>query len=577
MDPNLIYAKTPTGDEAVRQSTRVVQRNLRMVLVQVDGKVTVAELAEKVGNPKLVEIALQELEAGGYIAPVLEAASVWEESKRRAQQQVTAISPASQFSTFGPKSLQQSDFGAANRGVPSVFSTFGKPIAPSEEDIEPEVRPGIKDRLAAALEKRRETRENQEGRREPFISPRLRPLALVWGLLILLAVTLGGVFFYPYDNHKADLEAALGRGFVAPVHIGRIAFGLQPKPGLYLRDVRIGDREESRIAEIRLSSPWALFGTGRKTLNRVEMLGVQLSADRVAALASGGYDISRGDVGFILGEASLQQVSVVARDVVLGDLSGDISFKPGGGLDRLSLVSGDRSLRIAALPNAMGLGLTIEGLAWKPSAGKPFVFESMQAKALLQKGKMVVQDIDTTFMGGVMRGSWLLDWSSGLVMAGDASLARINSKLLLESFGIPLKLEGELSGGLRLRGAGGDWASLWANVEASMDAEIARGLLQGVDLGEASRRVSGGVPRTGSTKFDSLKGIFRLGPRQFLANELQLNAGLLGADGSLVVSRDGSGTVDGLFNVTLRSSVSAQRTVVRIGGQLSALTAVPVR
>ena len=32
MDPNLVFAKTPIGDEAVRQSTRVVQRNLRMVL-----------------------------------------------------------------------------------------------------------------------------------------------------------------------------------------------------------------------------------------------------------------------------------------------------------------------------------------------------------------------------------------------------------------------------------------------------------------------------------------------------------------------------------------------------------------
>lgn len=38
MDPKLVFAKTPIGDEAVRQSTRVVQRNLRMVLVQVDGK-----------------------------------------------------------------------------------------------------------------------------------------------------------------------------------------------------------------------------------------------------------------------------------------------------------------------------------------------------------------------------------------------------------------------------------------------------------------------------------------------------------------------------------------------------------
>ena len=87
MDSNLIYAKTPIGDEAVRQSTRVVQRNLRMVLVQVDGKMSVEELSAKIGNPRLVVAALRELEEGGYIAPTLEAASVWEESRKRARQE----------------------------------------------------------------------------------------------------------------------------------------------------------------------------------------------------------------------------------------------------------------------------------------------------------------------------------------------------------------------------------------------------------------------------------------------------------------------------------------------------------
>ena len=65
MDANLIYAKTPIGDEAVRQSTRVVQRNLRMVLVQVDGKMSVEELSNKIGNSRLVHAALRELEEGG--------------------------------------------------------------------------------------------------------------------------------------------------------------------------------------------------------------------------------------------------------------------------------------------------------------------------------------------------------------------------------------------------------------------------------------------------------------------------------------------------------------------------------
>ena len=107
MDPKLVFAKTPIGDEAVRQSTRVVQRNLRMVLVQVDGKMSIEELTSKIGNPRLVESALRELEEGGFIAPTVEAVSVWEESKKAAagSSEQSDHSVMSQFSTFGPKSL----------------------------------------------------------------------------------------------------------------------------------------------------------------------------------------------------------------------------------------------------------------------------------------------------------------------------------------------------------------------------------------------------------------------------------------------------------------------------------------
>ena len=73
-----------------------------MVLVQVDGKLTVAELGVKIGDPRLVEGALSELEEGGYIAPTLEAVSVWQESKLRVER--LKASAASGISSFGAKS-----------------------------------------------------------------------------------------------------------------------------------------------------------------------------------------------------------------------------------------------------------------------------------------------------------------------------------------------------------------------------------------------------------------------------------------------------------------------------------------
>ena len=138
MDPNLVFAKTPIGDEAVRQSTRVVQRNLRMVLVQVDGKMSVEELTSKIGNPRLVESALRELEEGGFIAPTVEAVSIWEEGKKAANGGAPQgdHSVMSQFSTFGPKSLASES--TKDDGVTRNFSSFGKPVLPVSSFAESE-------------------------------------------------------------------------------------------------------------------------------------------------------------------------------------------------------------------------------------------------------------------------------------------------------------------------------------------------------------------------------------------------------------------------------------------------------
>ncbi|EXI80276.1 MAG: putative protein involved in outer membrane biogenesis [Candidatus Accumulibacter appositus] len=109
MDPEqieseLIYAKTTSGEEAMLQRTRVVQRNLRMVLILVDGNATVAELCDKTGNEQLTRSALLELENDGFIERRIEEDSVWARGRRLARQiKERAAQPLSEFSTFGKK------------------------------------------------------------------------------------------------------------------------------------------------------------------------------------------------------------------------------------------------------------------------------------------------------------------------------------------------------------------------------------------------------------------------------------------------------------------------------------------
>ncbi len=570
MDQNLIYAKTPSGDEAVRQSTRVVQRNLRMVLVQVDGKLTVAELATKIGNPKMVEQSLQELEEGGFIAPVLEAASVWEEAKRKIAERA-ALAPASQFSTFGPREASAASPGASDsRGsdsgsIPSVFSTFGRSAVPPE-DPEAEEERSLIEKLSGAL-------SISESSVEPTAPPRqFKPIMLVWGLLGAIVLALLGLFLFPYNNYRQDVEAALARAFVAPVKVESIGFSPLPRPGLVIRGVSVGGRDESNISEIRLASPFALFGGGQKALTGMAIVGLRFTADQLAALSAAP---SGAVSGMLVTQASLQNAAIVAGGGALEGLAGDIFFKPAGGLEKLSLRNEDRSLRIEALPSALGLALTVEAHGWKPLADRPYIFESLQAKGLLQKGKLVFQDVDTSFLGGLLRGTFLADWNGGLAVAADAALTRLSASRTAELFASPLKLEGELGGNIKLRGAAADWNALPAAIEGTLDIDLSRGILHGLDLGEAARRGGGRSTRGGQTKFERLKGYLRFAGGEATGSDIKLSAGLMAAEGQFGVRK--GGRVEGNATVSIQSSISTLRMPIRISGELPDLTAAAGR
>ena len=105
IDPNLVFAKTASGEEAVLQRTRVVQRNTRMVLILVDGNATVAELCDKTGNPQMTRSALLELERDGLVDRRAAYDSVWQRGEKARQRAASdeTTAPVSEFSSFGTK------------------------------------------------------------------------------------------------------------------------------------------------------------------------------------------------------------------------------------------------------------------------------------------------------------------------------------------------------------------------------------------------------------------------------------------------------------------------------------------
>lgn len=552
MDSRLVYAKTPAGDEAVRQSTRVVQRNLRMVLLQVDGKLSVAELAAKIGNPRLVETALRELEGGGFIVPQQQLSS-FPGAMERLEPKAEQVSALSQFSTFGPRSRAMSEVWGADSSAASNFSVF-----------EPPSRPGVAGQATPAA-------RDGAGEKAPPRARRGFPLRYVgWGGLGLLLVLALLVLIYPYQRFKPDLEAAAGRLLQAPVRIAEVGVAFWPRPVLKLSGIRIGEAADSQIEQLRIASPLSLLGSRPRVLSKLEVVGASFDADRLAGLPL----FRIGEAGPAVQRMRVERLTITARDLALRELSGDLLFRRDGGLEKASLENAERSVRLEVASAPQGLQFSMEGYAWKPFGGA-LVFDAMQAKGVLQKGKLLIHSLDTSALGGVLRGSWLLDWRTGLVMAGEGTLGRMDCRRLGAVFAPAMKLDGELSGALRLRSAGPDWAGLLANVEAALDADISRGVFHGLDLGEVVRRGAGQEVRGGSTKFDRLRASVTITPHQVVGRDVLMSAGMVGASGQFVAAAERP--VDGSLVVTMQTSVASMRTPVRVGGPLSSLVAISSR
>lgn len=543
MDPKLIYLKTPTGDEAIRQSAHVVKRELRMVLVQVDGKVTVEQLAVKLGNRVMVEEALADLEARGLVAPSDEAVAVWEHSRMQADEFAAA---SSRFSGFVPKSSITYESG----GLPdpaSRFSVLRPPLAPAFQlaDPEPEMEP------------------KQDSRRARSTFSKV-----LGGLVLLVVGVLVIALMFPYERFKPDVEAAMGRLLQDTVQVESLGVALWPRPQLVLGGVSVGNGGDFNISEMRIDAPLSWLSSGPAIIPVLRLTGARIGVDKFVALPmflSADSPLPGPRIAKIL----VNQLQFTARDLSIGELSGRVLFKPDGRLEKASFQTVDRSLSIDALPAEQGVALEIEGAALK-IPGSELGFESIQAKGLLQKDRLILRSLDGFLLGGSFKGSCSLAWGGNLTAAWDGVFRLLDGRRVSAALAPSLKLEGDLSGNLALRSQGGSWAALLNNAEASVDLDIRRGMLYGVDLGEAARKPPGSVVRAGATKFDRFVSVLSVTPERVTTRDLRLESGMMTASGQFQASRNRQ--VDAALIVTFQSSVSTLRIPLHVHGALPELS-----
>lgn len=586
MDANLIYEKTPAGEEAVRQRTRLVQRNTRMILILVDGSSSVADLCTKTGNTQMVETALQDLERDGLIAPKLASDSVWEQGRKVAEEiRAAAISrltkeerisvaeaPLSISSALTAPSLEPFSMAPHSIFAPDPSGGAPKPnlvgapkSVPQAPVRQPEGKP-LMERLLALIPSRSKPDDEgiapiQRGSRGSYIS---WPLRVAMGVMALLVISAGAFLFYPYSSHRAAIEAAMSRHLGQPVTVGDVTARLSPSPAIVVERVatRSGDMQ---VASIRLVPElFSLLGA-RPSFSTVRFEGARL-ADRALSTLPSALAAAAGDAAFGMQRVQFARLELSALGLSLGDLQGESRLSANSPPASLELTNVDRSVRLVLKPQAGALLGEFEAFAWKPYAESPHQFDSVQGQLLWDGRALSVRSLDARIFDGSVRGALLFDSVATPTLAGDIAVKHMSVRRLASALGFGTQYEGELASEVRFSGSNARWADVPSGVSAEGSFTISRGVLGGFDLAEAVRRAGRAPLRGGATRYDQATGRLLIAPGSTRLVELSIGTGVLKSTGEMEIARDGK--LGGRLDVEMRGSASVVRMPVTLSGSL---------
>ena len=603
MELNLIYSKTASGEEAMRERSRIVQRNMRMVLTLIDGKATVADLCAKTGNSHLAEDALRQLEEGGFIKPLAVQNSLMEQSEDLYQEiKSAATEQTSEFSTFGDKyggvqassllSLTHFPRSQAEERPDLAFSRDkGKDRDSAEIDTggmegsvaarsSEHTMPGEKVRLLSRLKSMFTAAEAPEAKLGESIGKIRRGAGGVssrWPIVVFLPLlgllVLAGLLFvfFPINRYLPGVEAALAQASGQPAKISDMHVGIYPKPGLFLIGVRLGSETNGKvvhIAELRLLPEIGSLLKAKKIARQMDLSGVLLPVEAIAGFF-GIFDAMASPTSNLgVRQIFFEKTDLDLRGLSLPGLLGETKLAPDGRFDSLVLHLPDQSLQIEAKPLAGGFDIALDGFAWRPAPNSAFLFDSLSVKGRLEGSVFSIDSMSLRLFDGLVHGLVRLRGGQQARMDGEITFERINTKRLGGALGIGSQFEGEIGGTMKFLAAADSWAAICANIYSEGEFSIGRGSLGGFDLTEAARRSSSSPMHGGTTRFEQLQGKFRLTPENNLFSNLTLSSGLMQSVGQVTVSKDLQ--LSGNIEVQMRGSVNQMHMPLLVSGSLRA-------
>lgn len=586
MNDAAIFIKTPAGEEAIRERERLVQRNLRMVLILVDGVADVADLRRRAGDSALVDSALMELERMGLVEsldthvergmklragpPTLtEIIEPTDVSQTRAAPQATAFNvgasttvrrPSFEPMTVEPELTTRPPRKPLAVAVAEWWQRMGARRRQSREEAIYENAYGQDDNDAFKdLPIRRESFRRRKFKLGPMIALALAG-ALVLGVL--------RVVLYPYEEYRPGVEAQLARMLDDDVRVGNVRVGFMPLPVIVLEQVTVGAEAYATADSVRLAPEFGSPLNGRR-FRQIKVEGLLLRDSGLDRLARWFRPAGMENAG--IPRIDVQNLSLDLGWARLDGLRGSAEIDEQRGLTGFNVHGDQADFHLLAVPGPTGLAISVKASEWKLPLKPPLNFAALELSGTLSPGSFTVEKIDGRAYDGLVRGTGTIGWRGAPTLTLELDVQRLGAaKLLTALDGLPL-LEGELTGHIRI--ASGAPSAKWLD-QSRMDGQftIHRGSLRRIDLAEVLRPsgAASGKTRGGSTGFEEFSGTLAMDSGTLRLANLRLASGRMRATGQANISRQSqSATITGAANVELRSSANAIRSSVVVSGSAS--------
>jgi len=583
MNDSTIFDKTTAGDEAIREKTRLVQRNLRLVLVLVNGIADVASLKRSLGDPVMVESALEELERLGLIEseeacakrlaqlddeklaspderPLVEAQTIFDE-ELATQIQIRAVPAAVPRDDDSPKARNS-------------------PLAAIPNWIE-----GLRTSRARAQEEALYERAyGSEGRDHEFADPvsidpsmaplppehrsRIRPGTLVkYGLASLLGLLVVVVLLYPYANYQPDAEKRLTEMLGDTAKVGSLHVNFLP-PAVVLDQVSVGVPSYAEARSIRLTPDWS-FLLGGSHFRKVEVEGLRLQEGVLPNL--GRWFMPSSMVDASIGNIVFSAASVDFGGYLLGGLAGHITVADG--LKQLVVRAAEGKVEVEIVPKASGVVIRATALGWQTPFRPQLDCTRLDLEGELSPGRLEIQKAEALLYDGSLVGKGVLTWSSASANVNvTAELEHLAAARFLPGIGAGRLIEGDAAARVSVVGSAARVNELDKTMRIDGDFKITHGSLK-LDLVEAMR--SKAPVRGGQMRFESFAGSIASDANKVRLGNLRLTAGFLRGAGQLAVNRQ-DGALAGSIRLDMRGGIegtgaglvlegSTERAVLRPG------------